>query len=95
MRLIKIAEQKVKEQTAAIQASLKVHAVERVQARIRRHAAGPGAGQAQQAPLQQQRQDGNSLAVQGSSDLVGMSATHPLLLALDVFDTLSCDAKDA
>lgn len=61
MRLIRLAEQKAKQLSEMLQASLKKHDVERVQARIRRHNHTPSAPQLQ----------GRALTVLNSSDVIG------------------------
>ena len=61
MRLIRVAERKVKELSEMLQASLKAHDVERVQARIRRHNLTPAVSQAQS----------RAVTVLTSSDIVG------------------------
>ncbi|DBA86667.1 TPA: hypothetical protein ACH3X1_005128 [Trebouxia sp. C0004] len=64
MRLIRLAEQKAKQLSEMLQASLKKHDVERVQARIRRH---------NQIPLAPQLQ-GRAVAILNSSDVIGGGA---------------------
>ena len=61
MRLIRLAEQKAKQLSEMLQASLKKHDVERVQARIRRHHHTPSAPQLQ----------GRAVTVLNSSDVIG------------------------
>ncbi|DBB13924.1 TPA: hypothetical protein ACH3X3_000907 [Trebouxia sp. C0006] len=63
MRLIRLAEQKAKQLSEMLQASLKKHDVERVQARIRRHNHTPSAPQLQ----------GRAVTVLNSSDVIGWS----------------------
>ena len=63
MRLVRVAERKVKELSEMLQASLKAHDVERVQARIRRHNLTPAVPQTQS----------RAVTVLNSSDIVGMS----------------------
>ena len=62
MRLLRIAERKVKELSEMLQASLKAHDVERVQARIRRHNLTPAVSQAQS----------RAVTVLSSGDIIGM-----------------------
>lgn len=64
MRLIRLAEQKAKQLSEMLQASLKKHDVERVQARIRRHTHTPSAPQLQ----------GRAVTVLNSSDVIGGGA---------------------
>ena len=47
MRMIRLAERKAKELSETLQSSLKVHDVDRVQARIRRHTQTPPTSQTQ------------------------------------------------
>ncbi len=61
MRLIRLAEQKAKQLSEMLQASLKKHDVERVQARIRRHSQTPSAPQLQ----------GRAVTVLNSNDVIG------------------------
>ena len=65
MRLVRVADRKVKELNEMLQASLKAHDVERVQARIRRHNLTPAVSQTQS----------RAVTVLNSSDIVGM-LTH-------------------
>ena len=66
MRLIRLAEQKAKQLSEMLQASLKKHDVERVQARIRRH------NQTLSAPQLQ----GRAVTVLNSSDVIGRTDQH-------------------
>ena len=68
MRLIRLAEQKAKQLSEMLQASLKKHDVERVQARIRRHTHTPSAPQLQ----------GRAVTVLNSSDVIGW--THQQII---------------
>lgn len=65
MRLVRVAEKKVKELSEMLQASLKAHDVERVQARIRRHNLNPAVSQI----------PSRAVTILNSSDIVGMP-TH-------------------
>ena len=62
MRLVRVADKKVKELSEMLQASLKAHDVERVQARIRRHNLTPTVSQTQS----------RAVTVLNSNDIVGM-----------------------
>ena len=73
MRLIRLADRKAKELSEMLQASLKTHDVQRVQARIRRHNQTPTAPQLQ----------GRAVTVLNSSDVIGESCSvhdvaHPM-----------------
>ena len=73
MRLIRLAARKAKELSEMLQASLKTHDVQRVQARIRRHNQTPTAPQLQ----------GRAVTVLNSSDVIGESysvhdVAHPM-----------------
>lgn len=62
MRLVRVADKKVKELSEMLQASLKAHDVQRVQARIRRHNLTPAVSQTQS----------RAVTVLNSNDIVGM-----------------------
>ena len=64
MNLIRLAERKVKELSEMLQASLKAHDVERVQARIRRHNLTPAVTRAQN----------RAVTVLNSNDAIGIAA---------------------
>lgn len=62
MRLVRVADKKVKELGEMLQASLKAHDIERVQARIRRHNLTPAVSQT----------PSRAVTILNSSDIVGM-----------------------
>lgn len=66
MRLIRLAERKAKELSELLQASLKAHDIERVQARIRRHNHTPVTSQLQ----------GRAVTVLNSDEIIGQGAYH-------------------
>ncbi|KAL3145363.1 hypothetical protein ABBQ38_001617 [Trebouxia sp. C0009 RCD-2024] len=87
MRLVRIAERKVKELSEMLQASLKAHDVERVQARIRRHNLTPAVSQTQS----------RAVTVLNSSDIIGRGLAHQLKLdsGSDDSDLLSTSQSES
>ena len=69
MRLIRLAKRKAKELSELLQASLKTHDIERVQARIRRHNHTPVTSQLQ----------GRAVTVLNSDDIIGVLRHQPTL----------------